>query len=115
MHYGRGKISITHTCQFLCSKAGNTNQRARPCSVPLPVLWGPVGPVKFGGQLDTRARGLLLLAGRLAEPATPATCRGVEESIEGFSSSFYKPFSGQIVGISSYIQLRKSLEPGEVH
>ncbi|KAI8511846.1 hypothetical protein Bbelb_109460 [Branchiostoma belcheri] len=41
-------------------------------SVPLPVLWGPVGPVKFGGQLDTRARGLLLLAGRLAEPATPA-------------------------------------------
>ncbi|KAI8515806.1 hypothetical protein Bbelb_066190 [Branchiostoma belcheri] len=54
------------------STGGNTNQRARPCSVPLPVLWGPVGPVKFGGQLDTRARGLLLLAGRLAEPATPA-------------------------------------------
>ncbi|KAI8500763.1 hypothetical protein Bbelb_215810 [Branchiostoma belcheri] len=54
------------------STGGNTNQRARPCSVPLPVLWGPVGPVKFGDQLDTRARGLLVLAGRLAEPATPA-------------------------------------------
>ncbi|KAI8500042.1 hypothetical protein Bbelb_223590 [Branchiostoma belcheri] len=39
-------------------------------------------------------------------PVPPSTRPGVEESIEGFSSSFYEPFSVQIVGISSYIQLR---------
>ncbi|KAI8508129.1 hypothetical protein Bbelb_143690 [Branchiostoma belcheri] len=73
-HYSRrrGNDTAVHRRQHNNPPPSNTNQRARPCSVPLPVLWGPVGPVKFGGQLDTRARGLLLLAGRLAEPATPA-------------------------------------------
>ncbi|KAI8491322.1 hypothetical protein Bbelb_309550 [Branchiostoma belcheri] len=66
-----------------------------------------------GAKCNTKPPPLSHLRG--AHPTNPSafvhqTCRGVEESIEGLSSSFYEPFSVQIVGISSYIQLRCKTE-----